>query len=80
MLTRGQGAGMSNLILDTHHYEVFDSSTLEMSTQDHISTACQFGDQMASTNKLTIAGEVSKLLGIIPTETFETCADHTQQF
>ena len=49
---------MSNLILDTHHYEVFDSSALQMSTQDHISTACQFGDQMASTNKLTIAGEM----------------------
>lgn len=51
------GGGMWNLMLDTHHYEVFDSSSLEMSAQDHISTACQFGDQMASTGKWTIAGE-----------------------
>ena len=31
----GFGAGMSNLKLDTHHYEWADSDSLEMSTQDH---------------------------------------------
>ena len=51
------GSGMWNLMVDTHHYEVFNSTELEMSTQDHINTACQFGDQMASNNKWTIAGE-----------------------
>ena len=45
------GTGMWNLMVDTHHYEVFDSGTLEMSPQDHISTACQFGDEMAGNNK-----------------------------
>ena len=44
-------------MLDTHHYEVFNSSALEMSVQDHISTACQFGDQMTSSGHSTIAGE-----------------------
>jgi glucan 1,3-beta-glucosidase len=48
---------MWNLLLDTHHYEVFDSSSLEMSTQDHISTACQFGGQMTSSGHPTVAGE-----------------------
>lgn len=53
------GSGMWNLLLDTHHYEVFDSSSLQMSASDHVSTACGFGGQMASNNKWTIAGEWS---------------------
>lgn len=51
------GAGEENWILDTHHYEVFDSGALQMGIQDHVSTACGFGGQMASNNKWTIAGE-----------------------
>lgn len=37
--------------------EVFESSDLEMSVSDHISTACAYGGQMASMNKWTVAGE-----------------------
>ena len=48
---------MWNLMLDTHHYEVFDSNSLEMSTSDHVSTACDFGGQMKINNKWTVAGE-----------------------
>jgi hypothetical protein len=51
------GAGMWNLLLDTHHYEIFDNSQVAMSLQDHIRTACGFGGQMASTGKWTISGE-----------------------
>ncbi|KAF2800295.1 glycoside hydrolase family 5 protein [Melanomma pulvis-pyrius CBS 109.77] len=51
------GAGMWNLLLDTHHYEVFDNSQVAMSLSDHIGTACSFGDKMAGTGKWTIAGE-----------------------
>lgn len=51
------GAGMWNLLLDTHHYEIFDNSQVAMSLQEHISTACGFGGQMASTGKWTISGE-----------------------
>ena len=51
------GAGMWNLMEDTHHYEVFNSTQLEMSLSDHIGFACNFGSQMASNNKWTIAGE-----------------------
>jgi len=53
------GAGLSNLVLDTHHYEVFSSGELQRGIQDHLSSACDFGNQMASTDKVTIAGEWS---------------------
>ncbi|KAK3620189.1 hypothetical protein LTR56_023535 [Elasticomyces elasticus] len=53
------GSGMWNLLLDTHHYQVFDSGTLQMGISDHVSTACSFGNGMASNNKWTIAGEWS---------------------
>lgn len=51
------GSGMWNLLLDTHHYEIFDDGQVAMSIDDHVSTACSFGQQMASNNKWTIAGE-----------------------
>lgn len=51
------GSGMWNLLEDTHHYEVFDSGSLEMSVSEHVSTACAFGASMATNNKWTIAGE-----------------------
>ncbi|KAK4554199.1 hypothetical protein LTR86_008727 [Recurvomyces mirabilis] len=53
------GNGMWALLLDTHHYEVFDDGQLQMSVQDHQSTACAFGSSMATNNKWTIAGEWS---------------------
>ncbi|KAK4626524.1 Glucan 1,3-beta-glucosidase [Fulvia fulva] len=53
------GAGMSNLLLDTHHYEVFDSGALQMGIQDHLNSACGFGNQMTANNKWTISGEWS---------------------
>lgn len=39
--------------------EVFDSTSLQNTTQQHVTTACGFGGQMASNNKVTIAGEWS---------------------
>ena len=51
------GSGMWNLLLDTHHYEIFDSGSLEMGIGSHLSTACAFGASMATNNKWTIAGE-----------------------
>jgi len=53
------GSGMWNLVLDTHHYEVFDAGQLQMGIKDHLSTACSFGASMATNNKWTIAGEWS---------------------
>ncbi|ORY64786.1 glucan 1,3-beta-glucosidase precursor [Pseudomassariella vexata] len=51
------GSGLDSLLLDTHHYEVFDSGSLAFSINEHVSSACGFGTQMASTSKWTIAGE-----------------------
>jgi glucan 1,3-beta-glucosidase len=51
------GAGMGNLLLDTHHYEIFDNSIVAQSPETHIQTACDYGNQMASTGKWTISGE-----------------------
>ncbi|KAI6854487.1 glycoside hydrolase [Hortaea werneckii] len=56
------GSGMWSLLLDTHHYEVFDSGTLELGINEHVGTACGFGGSMASNNKYTIAGEWSGAL------------------
>lgn len=56
------GSGMWNLVLDTHHYEVFESTQLQQSPQDHVRTACNFGQSMASNNKWTVAGEWSGAL------------------
>jgi len=51
------GDGMANLLLDTHHYQVFENDIVSQSPDKHISQACAFGDQMASTGKNTISGE-----------------------
>lgn len=51
------GAGMWNLLLDTHHYEIFDNGQVAMSPAEHVRLACDFGNQMASTGKWTISGE-----------------------
>ncbi|RYO74941.1 hypothetical protein DL764_010623 [Monosporascus ibericus] len=53
------GAGMSSLVLDTHHYQVFESGMLQLDAAGHAAAACGFGDQMAAANKMTISGEWS---------------------
>ena len=51
------GAGMWWLLLDTHHYEIFDNSAVAMSPDDHVKTACAFGGETSNTGKWTISGE-----------------------
>lgn len=51
------GAGMKNLVLDTHHYEIFVNEQLNQDLNGHIRMACDFGKQMASNNKPTVSGE-----------------------
>ncbi|KAI1388124.1 glucan 1,3-beta-glucosidase precursor [Hypoxylon trugodes] len=53
----GGPSSSSSLLLDTHHYEVFDSNQLAMNIDGHVSSACAFGTQMATNNKWTISGE-----------------------
>lgn len=51
------GSGMANVMVDTHHYEIFENSQVAQSPADHIKTACNFGASMATNNKWTISGE-----------------------
>ncbi|KIW09515.1 uncharacterized protein PV09_00391 [Verruconis gallopava] len=52
------GQGEYNIILDTHHYEVFTNEFLALSPSEHIGSVCAFGNQMtAVTGKWTISGE-----------------------
>lgn len=46
-----------NVILDTHHYEVFTGEYLAMSADEHVGAACSFGGDMRAVSKPTIAGE-----------------------
>lgn len=45
------------LLLDTHHYEVFNAGQLMMSPDEHVGAACGFGAELASSNKMAINGE-----------------------
>ena len=56
------GAGLSALLLDTHHYEVFDAGTLKLDINEHVGVACGFGNSMATTTHWTISGEWSGAL------------------
>lgn len=50
-------SGDSNVILDTHQYQVFSPSQVAMSPSAHVSAACALGPQLAGTDKWTIVGE-----------------------
>ncbi|KAI2627654.1 glucan 1,3-beta-glucosidase precursor [Hypoxylon sp. NC1633] len=58
----GAASDSSSLLLDTHHYEVFDGGQLQMSIDAHVSSVCDFGNQMAGSNKWTISGEFTGAL------------------
>ncbi|KAI9656141.1 MAG: exo-1,3-beta-glucanase [Alyxoria varia] len=53
----GFGNGLDKLVLDTHHYEVFENELLQLSPDEHIQSVCEYGSKMAATNKPTITGE-----------------------
>ncbi|KAF2766832.1 putative Exo-beta-1,3-glucanase [Teratosphaeria nubilosa] len=44
-------------LMDTHHYEIFDVSSLLATPSDHVSVACKFGAKMAKNQMWTISGE-----------------------
>jgi glucan 1,3-beta-glucosidase len=51
-------SGFWYVALDTHHYEIFDSTELGFSIDQHVQAACAFGRNQASkTDKWTIVGE-----------------------
>ncbi|KAL9123731.1 MAG: hypothetical protein Q9217_006868 [Psora testacea] len=49
--------GQSNVILDTHQYQIFDVKQVAQSPSSHVSAACALGPKLADTDKWTIVGE-----------------------
>ncbi|EAU35651.1 glucan 1,3-beta-glucosidase precursor [Aspergillus terreus NIH2624] len=47
-----------NIVMDNHHYEVFDINLLRMSVDDHVRSVCDFGrTQLAPATKPVVVGE-----------------------
>lgn len=64
--------GLPNILMDTHHYEVFDSGSLGMSPDAHVGSACAFGAGIAANTKSTISGEwTSAVTGMLFHHTHE---------
>lgn len=52
------GTGANYVMMDTHHYEVFDSGLLALDASSHVRTACNFAsDHIETCDKWTIVGE-----------------------
>ncbi|PYI06329.1 exo-beta-1,3-glucanase [Aspergillus sclerotiicarbonarius CBS 121057] len=48
----------SNVVMDTHHYQVFDNGLLAMSIDDHVKTACSLATQhLIPSDKAVVVGE-----------------------
>lgn len=53
-----EATGVWFVMMDTHHYEVFDNGLLALDVNSHAKTACEFANQHAvTTDKWTIVGE-----------------------
>lgn len=46
-----------NVILDTHHYQIFDQGQLSQSPSQHVQAACGVGGQLVGTDKWIVVGE-----------------------
>ncbi|KAL8935915.1 MAG: hypothetical protein Q9216_005197 [Gyalolechia sp. 2 TL-2023] len=53
----GFGSGQSDLILDTHQYQIFSPDQVGRSPSEHVSAACALGPKLAGTNKPIVVGE-----------------------
>lgn len=51
-----------NIVLDHHHYQVFSPDQVAMSIDDHIKTACGWGESAKHDNHWNVAGEWSAAL------------------
>lgn len=50
-------SGLSNVILDTHIYQIFSDGEVGMKPCEHVQVACKKGPVLAGTDKWTIVGE-----------------------
>ena len=54
--------GWSNVILDTHQYQVFSPGQVAMSNADHVSAACGIGRMLGGVDKVILP---SHPLGVV---------------
>ncbi|KAI9821066.1 MAG: exo-1,3-beta-glucanase [Pycnora praestabilis] len=55
-----QDSGVWDVMLDTHQYQVFTTQLLQLSAQEHVQTACDYGaNNLRGLDKWTIVGEWS---------------------
>ncbi|KAJ5960232.1 uncharacterized protein N7479_007382 [Penicillium vulpinum] len=53
-----ESSGVWYVMMDTHHYEVFDNGLLAMDTQSHVNNVCGFArDHVVTSDKWTVVGE-----------------------
>ncbi|KAF9887817.1 exo-1,3-beta-glucanase [Aspergillus nanangensis] len=45
------------IVLDPHHYEVFDNGLLRMNADGHIHSACTYGKSLLASDKAVVVGE-----------------------
>ncbi|MCJ1291709.1 exo-1,3-beta-glucanase [Xylographa carneopallida] len=50
-------AGVNNVMLDTHIYQIFDQGQVSQSPAQHVAAACGSASSLAGTDKWTIVGE-----------------------
>lgn len=68
----------SNVILDTHQYQVFSAGQVAMGIDAHVASACGIGRMMRQTDKPTVCGEWTGALSMSPFPGFEFTADSLQ--
>ncbi|CAI7598826.1 unnamed protein product [Penicillium glandicola] len=53
-----ESTGVWYVMMDTHHYEVFDNGLLALDTQSHVNNVCSFSkDHVVTSDKWTVVGE-----------------------
>ncbi|MCJ1476332.1 exo-1,3-beta-glucanase [Lambiella insularis] len=50
-------AGVNNVMLDTHIYQIFDQGQVSQTPSQHVASACAAASQLSGTDKWTIVGE-----------------------
>lgn len=50
-------AGVNDVMLDTHIYQIFSNELVSMSPSQHVSAACSSAGSLRSTDKWTVVGE-----------------------
>nr|A1CRV0.2 RecName: Full=Probable glucan 1,3-beta-glucosidase A; AltName: Full=Exo-1,3-beta-glucanase 1; AltName: Full=Exo-1,3-beta-glucanase A; Flags: Precursor [Aspergillus clavatus NRRL 1] len=50
-------ANGENVVMDTHHYHMFDNTLISLDINAHVRAACEFGNQIKGSDKPVVVGE-----------------------